>query len=69
MNRPYLKTNELADLFGLTTKSLLNSIHRERFPVPTYKLGKFRVADKAVVAKYFELKTKEGLALIGSNSF
>jgi len=69
MNKPYLKMEELAELFGLTCKSLHNAIHCERFPIPTYKLGKFRVADKVVVAKYFELKSVEGLALIASNSF
>jgi hypothetical protein len=61
MEVPYLNTNELADLFGLTVKSFHQSIYLQRFPVPTYKLGKHRVADKLVVAAYFDRHRAAGL--------
>ena len=62
MEKPYLTMVELASLFGLTTQSLQNSIHEERFPVPTYKMGKFRVEDKLVVQKYFDGRRAIGLS-------
>ena len=60
---------ELAELFGLTTKSLHNSLNQERFPVPTYKIGKFRVADKTVVRAYFEAHKQKGLAAVAGAVF
>ena len=63
--KPYYTIEELADLFGYTNKgSLENAIYLERFSVPTYKMGKKRVADKLVVEAYFEAKRAEGLAQI-----
>jgi|TARA_B100001093_G_C26741905_1_gene977090 hypothetical protein len=64
MERPYLNIDELADLFGMTKGSLLNSICRETFTLPTYKIGRQRVADRAVVEAFFEAKRAEGLAQI-----
>jgi len=69
MEKPYLSMPELAELFGLTTKSLHNSLHHSRFPVPTYKMGKFRVADKAVVKAYFDAQRQKGLAAVAGAVF
>tara|TARA_B110000902_G_scaffold96429_1_gene113995 strand:- start:115 stop:330 length:216 start_codon:yes stop_codon:yes gene_type:complete len=69
MTKPYYSLAELAELFGLTQKSLLNSVGAERFPVPTYKIGKSRVADKVVVSAYFDKHQQEGLAEIAGSSF
>jgi len=69
MEKPYLTMGELASLFGLTTQSLSNSIHEERFPVPTYKMGKFRVADKIVVQRYFDSRRAVGLSQLAEASF
>lgn len=68
MEKPYLTMGELANLFGLTTQSLSNSIHEERFPVPTYKMGKFRVADKIVVQRYFDSRRAVGLSQLSEAS-
>jgi len=68
MEKPYLTMVELANLFGLTTQSLQNSIHEERFPVPTYKMGKFRVADKLVVQKYFDSRRAMGLSKLAEKN-
>lgn len=61
MQKPYYTTTELAEIMGLTVKSLHNAFHADRFPIPTYKLGKKRVADKEVVRHFFEQKRIEGL--------
>lgn len=69
MEKPYLTMGELASLFGLTTQSLHNSINEERFPVPTYKMGKFRVADKVVVQHYFDSRRALGLSALAERNF
>ena len=62
MERPYLTLDELIDVFGIASRSsAYNSIARQTFPVPTYKIGKHRVADKAVVEAFFDEKRAEGL--------
>lgn len=66
--KPYMKIEELADVMGMTPKGVLNSISRGTFPVPTYRLGKARVADRAVVQAFFEARRAEGLVSITTNS-
>jgi hypothetical protein len=66
--KPYYTVPELADLTNMTPKGVLNSISRGDFPIPTYKLGKLRVADKQVVEFYFEQKRAEGLSAITTKS-
>lgn len=61
MERPWLGLKELADVFGLTVGSARNAIAEERFPVPTYKLGKRVVADRAVVEEFFATRRAEGM--------
>ena len=39
----------------------MNLISRNKFPVPTCKLGKKRVIDLAVLRAFFEAKRAEGL--------
>jgi len=65
MDKPYLTMQQLSDLFGMSLKGLHNAVHHNRFPVPTYKLGKFRVADKHVVQAYFDKQRTKGLQAIG----
>ena len=67
MEKPYLTIAELAGLFGMTTQSAHNSIYEGRFPVPTYKTGRWRVADKFVVQKYFDTRRAEGLSMLQKN--
>jgi predicted DNA-binding transcriptional regulator AlpA len=62
--RPYMKMDELAEVMGMSPKGVANAISRGTFPVPTYRLGKARVADRAVVEAFFEAKRAEGLAAI-----
>ena len=64
MERPWMSIKELADLFGLTLGSLRNAIAEDRFPIPTYKLGKRVVADKHVVEQFFASRRADGLKQI-----
>ena len=59
--KPYYTMTELADLISMSVKGLHNSMSKDSFPIPTYKLGKFRVADKEVVNLYFEEKRLESM--------
>ena len=68
MDRPYLTASELAELFNMSKGSLLNAISREEFPLPTYRLGKQRVADREVVRAFFNAKRAEGLKQITTKS-
>jgi hypothetical protein len=61
MERPWIGLKELADLFGVTLGSARNAIAEQRFPVPTYKLGKRVVADRHVVEQFFAARRAEGL--------
>jgi len=64
MDKPYYQMAELAQLLGISLKGLHNSVHKENFQIPTYKLGKKRVADKQVVNQFFVNKRQEGLSKI-----
>jgi hypothetical protein len=64
MERPWIGLKELADLLGVTVGSARNAIAEQRFPVPTYKLGKRVVADRAVVEQFFATRRAEGLRQI-----
>jgi hypothetical protein len=68
MERPYLTTHELAELFNISKGGLLNAISREEFPLPTYRLGKQRVADRQVVEAFFKARRLEGLQKITTKS-
>ena len=62
MERPFYTSTELAELFGYAnSKTLLNQCHRGKFEIPTYKIGKNRVADKEVVNLFFAKHRSEGL--------
>jgi len=47
----------------MTPGATMNLISRNKFPVPTYNLGKKRVIDLAVQRAFFEAKKAEGLSL------
>jgi hypothetical protein len=61
MERCFYNTTELAELFGYANaKTLLNQCHKGKFEVPTYKIGKNRVADKEVVNLFFAKHRSDG---------
>jgi hypothetical protein len=45
-------------------KTAQNAIANGKFRLPTYKLGKRRVVDRMVIARFFALKRAEGLSVI-----
>lgn len=67
MQKPYIHISELAELMGMNPRSVSNSIYRDQFPIPTYKLGKHRVADKEVVDAFFKRQRDIGMELISTN--
>lgn len=65
---PYLELPELAALLGYgRIESIHNAIYKGTCPVPTYKLGRRRVADRAVVQAYFARKREQGLAELAAS--
>ena len=60
--KDFLTTEELTDLFGYASvQSVYTSISKGTFPIPTYKLGKRRVADRAVVQAFFRYHREKGM--------
>jgi hypothetical protein len=55
-----LSIKQLAVQLKRTEKSILTDVSSGRFPIPTYKLGKLRVADLRDVAAYLDQKRQEG---------
>lgn len=68
MDRPWMELEELAPLFGVTPDTAKNKIAYGTFEVPTYKLGKKIVADRAVVEAFFEARRKAGLRLLADST-
>lgn len=54
-------------MYGMTLESARNSIARGSFPVPTYKLGKLIVIDKAVHEEFFARQREAGLRVLRNN--
>mgnify|MGYP000129423572 CR=1 FL=1 len=67
MIRPYYTMQELAEIMSMSLKGLHNALHNKQFPIPTYKLGKRRVADKEVVERFFDQKRSEGMDRMAEN--
>ncbi|HWO28765.1 MAG TPA: hypothetical protein VNO32_08190 [Candidatus Acidoferrum sp.] len=45
----WISITDAAPQFGMTPGAIMNLISRNKFPVPTYKLGKKRVIDLVVL--------------------
>ena len=59
---PYVLIEDLTILFNYkNVESTQRAISRGTFPVPTYRVGKRRVADREVVRAYFRKMRDEGL--------
>lgn len=46
--------DDLAAVLKISRGSIYNAISAEQFPIPTYRIGKHRLAKTADVAKLFE---------------
>jgi hypothetical protein len=58
---PWLPLSVACDMFGMTYGSAKNAVLEERFPVMTYRLGRFIVVDKDVIDNYFREQRAKGL--------
>ena len=64
----YFTTEELADLFGYASvQSVHCAISKGTFPVPTYRCGKRRVADREVVTAFFKYHREKGAKQLSEN--
>jgi len=64
---PWLPLKEVCHQYGMTIGAAYNAIKAGRFPVPTFKVGKFYAIDKEVHAEFFRQKREAGLAALRSN--
>jgi hypothetical protein len=59
---PYIMIEDLTILFCYkNVESTQRAMSRGTFPVPTYRVGRRRVADREVVRAYFRNMRDEGL--------
>ena len=59
---PYVFVEDLTVLFSYKNEaSTLRAISRGTFPVPTFRVGKRRAADREVLRAYFRRLRDEGL--------
>lgn len=63
-NAVWMTIQEAAPLFGMSYGAIMNQISAEKFPCPSYKLGRRRVMSREVVAAFFQAQTDNGLAQI-----
>jgi predicted site-specific integrase-resolvase len=61
VDRPWVHLKEVAAIMGLKYNSAKNLVYAGKFPMPTYKLGRYQVVDRGVVDAYFDLMHKRGL--------
>ena len=55
---PTITTAQLAGELHVTQKSLQNMISAGRCPIPTYKMGKIRVANVVDIAQFIDTRGK-----------
>jgi hypothetical protein len=60
--KPWLDLKDVCGDFGVTYETAKNKVLYDRFPVPTYKVGKRTVIDKEVYNAYFNEKRQSGLS-------
>lgn len=67
IEQSWILVRDAAPLFGMTFDSIKNLISQNKFPVPTYKLGRNRVIDKDVLQAFFEEQKAQGLKKLAAN--
>lgn len=63
---PWVAVEEVCQMYGVTYETAKNKIAAGTFPVPTYKIGKRHVIDRAVHDEYFQIQRQRGLAALRS---
>jgi hypothetical protein len=64
--QPWVSIRDCCRLFGLRYTSAKIAINQDRFPVPTYKLGRMHVVDRDVMDRYFAERREQGLKQLNS---
>lgn len=64
----WMLLRDVCACYALTYESAMNKVHAGTFPVPTFKVGKHWVVDKAVHAEYFAQHREAGLLALKSTS-
>ncbi len=59
-DKKLLGLKDLAVELCMSERSIRNAIATGRFPIPTLKIGKFRMADKSDVISYLVMQANEG---------
>ena len=63
-DQTWIDLKDAAPLLGMTLGSARNLITLNKFPVPTYKLGRRTVVDRDVLNAFFAEQRAKGLARI-----
>lgn len=66
--RVWVEVKDICGDFGLSYATAKNRIYFGTFPVPTYKVGKKLVVDRAVLDTYWRNKRADQLAIFLSQS-
>ncbi len=64
VEKNWMDIKDAAPLFGMSYESIKNAVHLNRFPCPTYKIGRRRVISMKVLQAYFEKQDAEGLSAL-----
>lgn len=63
-DNPVMTIEQVADLFGLSTRTLENQIYRKECPVPMFKMAGKWAAHISDVAKYIDDQRADALKLL-----
>jgi hypothetical protein len=64
----WVALKDVCGQYGMTLGSARNAIAAGRFPVPTYRLGKLIVIDRAVHEEFFRRHREAGLRALKNNN-
>ncbi len=63
----WISLKDVCSCYGMNYESAKNAVRCGTFPVPTYKLGRLTVVDKAVHTEFFARKRRDGLLALKNN--
>jgi hypothetical protein len=62
----WISLSDAAPMFGMTFETLKNLVSQDKFPVPTYRIGRRRVIDREVLRAFFAEQRAEGMRRLQS---
>jgi len=67
--KPWVALKDVYEHYGMSNMgSARNAVAANRFPVPTYKMGRLIVIDRVVHEEFFESRRRAGLFAIRNNN-